>query len=323
MSKSNDYLEGWKFRGVIISVVIAAIAYLAFAIWAGWSNVVLAFKQVGITGFLISIGLSQLNYILRFARWQVYLSALKHPVAIVPSFVIYLSGFSLATTPGKAGELLRGVFLKKRNVPYTASTAAFLSERLSDLFAITLLASIGAHLFKYGEFVIVGAVAIGACLLLMAFSNFLALLQTRFSKQANRITQMIMHLINLLIKARSCHTPIVVIFATILSLIAWSAEAYAFYLILEWMDFKPTIEFAFSVYAISMLVGALSFLPGGLGGAEVVMVGLLILAGMPETQAIAATVIIRLATLWYAVALGAFVMMLGQSTLRHDKAVQD
>ena len=64
------------------------------------------------------------------------------------------------------------------------------------------------------------------------------------------------------------------------------------------------LTFAMFVYAMAMLAGAISFMPGGLGGAEAVMVGLLVWKGMPGADAIAATVLIRLATLWYAVAVG-------------------
>ena len=53
-----------------------------------------------------------------------------------------------------------------------------------------------------------------------------------------------------------------------------------------------------------MLAGALSFLPGGLGGAEAIMISLLVLKGMTMPAAIAATVFIRLATLWFAVLIG-------------------
>ncbi len=316
MNEDNDYLDSWQFRGVISSIVIAAIVYLTFSIWAGWKDVVSAFELVGICGFLILLGLSLVNYTLRFGRWQLYLSALKHRIAVKPSSIIYFAGFALTTTPGKAGELLRGVFLQKRGVPYTNSTAAFLSERLSDLFAITVLASLGANIHKYGEFFLIGVVAVGICLALLVFSNFLTLLQARLATQANRITRFISHCLTLLSNARRCHTPALLFFATTLSLIAWIAEAYAFYLVLQWMGVNPTIQFAFSVYALSMLAGALSFLPGGLGGTEVVMAALLIWADMDETQAIAATVIIRLATLWFAVALGTAVLMLGQRTLR-------
>lgn len=316
MNTDNDYLDSWQFRGVITSIVIAAIAYLSFSIWAGWEDVVSAFEMVGIHGFLIILGLSLVNYTLRFGRWQIYLAALKHRIALKPSSIIYFAGFALTTTPGKAGELLRGVFLQKRGVPYTASTAAFLSERLSDLFAITLLASLGANLHKYGQFFIIGAVAVGMCLSLLVFSNFLTLLRAKFATKKNRLAKFISHFLTLLSQARRCHTPVVLIFASILSLLAWAAEAYAFYLVLQWMGYNSTIEFAFSVYALSMLAGALSFLPGGLGGTEVVMAGLLIWAGIAETQAIAATVIIRLATLWFAVALGAAILTFSQHTLR-------
>ena len=49
----------------------------------------------------------------------------------------------------------------------------------------------------------------------------------------------------------------------------------------------------------------LSFLPGGLGVAEGSMTGLIrVLGDVPRAAAVAATVLIRLATLWFAVALG-------------------
>ncbi|MDX8386197.1 MAG: lysylphosphatidylglycerol synthase domain-containing protein, partial [Gallionella sp.] len=60
----------------------------------------------------------------------------------------------------------------------------------------------------------------------------------------------------------------------------------------------------------SMMVGALSFLPGGLGGAEATMVALLILNDVAQPQAVAATVLIRLATLWFAVGLGVVALMM-------------
>ena len=322
MNTNNDYLDSWQFRGVITSIVIAAIAYLSFSIWVGWEDVVSAFEMVGICGFITILGLSLVNYTLRFGRWQIYLAALKHRIALKPSSIIYFAGFALTTTPGKAGELLRGVFLQKHGVPYTTSTAAFLSERLSDLLAITILASLGANIHKYGQFFMIGAVAVVICLTLLIFSNFLTLLRTKLATHANRLANFISHFLTLLSQARRCHTPIILFFASTLSLLAWAAEAYSFYLVLQWMGYNPSIEFAFSVYALSMLAGALSFLPGGLGGTEVVMAALLIWAGMPETQAIAATVIIRLATLWFAVALGAAVMILGQHNLRDKSRVQ-
>jgi uncharacterized protein (TIRG00374 family) len=53
-----------------------------------------------------------------------------------------------------------------------------------------------------------------------------------------------------------------------------------------------------------MLIGALSFIPGGLGSTEAAMVLMLSLLGMGVSSAIAATIVCRVATLWFAVALG-------------------
>jgi glycosyltransferase 2 family protein len=59
------------------------------------------------------------------------------------------------------------------------------------------------------------------------------------------------------------------------------------------------------VFSVGSLAGALSFLPGGLGVAEASMTGLIrALGDVTKASAAAATVLIRLATLWFAVALG-------------------
>src|SRR5690606_10701430 len=89
-----------------------------------------------------------------------------------------------------------------------------------------------------------------------------------------------------------------------ISVVAWGAEAFAFYWVLGWLGADVSMSFAIFVYALSMLAGGISFLPGGLGSAEAVMVSMLVFKGMTMPAAIAATVFIRLATLWFAVAIG-------------------
>ena len=49
-------------------------------------------------------------------------------------------------------------------------------------------------------------------------------------------------------------------------------------------------------------------LPGGLGSAEITMIGLLILNGVTGADAATATIVIRIATLWFAVLLGILAM---------------
>jgi uncharacterized protein (TIRG00374 family) len=58
------------------------------------------------------------------------------------------------------------------------------------------------------------------------------------------------------------------------------------------------------IFAFAMMVGAISVLPGGLGSTEATMVGLLATQHVPADVAVVATALVRVTTLWFAVALG-------------------
>lgn len=89
-----------------------------------------------------------------------------------------------------------------------------------------------------------------------------------------------------------------------LGILSWGAEAWGFYLLLQWLGVGVEPWHAMGVYAVSVLAGALFFLPGGLGGTEAAMVALLLAGGAVFGTAALATVICRTVTLWFAVVLG-------------------
>ncbi|WP_026068432.1 lysylphosphatidylglycerol synthase transmembrane domain-containing protein [Halomonas smyrnensis] len=305
MTSAVNHLEGWRLRALILSIVVATAGYLAFSLWGGWEEVVAAFVQIGLLGTLIALSLSLVNYGLRFGRWQLYLSQLGHRVPWSPSLRIYLSGFALTTTPGKAGEAFRGVLLKQRGVPFPATFAAFISERLSDLVAIVLLTLVGLAQYPQARgIVLAGVLGIVVVLACLSSQTLLDRLHRWASARQGKLMALVAHASEMLGGARRCHRPGLLGVATVISVIAWGAEALAFYWMLGWLGADISLSFAIFVYALSMLAGALSFLPGGLGGAEAVMVSLLVLKGMTMPAAIAATVFIRLATLWFAVVIG-------------------
>lgn len=305
MSSSIAQLDGWRLKALILSIIAAAGGYLAFSLWGGWQDVIDAFIHIGLLGTLIALLLSLVNYGLRFVRWQIYLSKLGHRIAWLPSLRIYLSGFALTTTPGKAGEAFRGVLLKQRNVPFPVTFAALISERLSDLVAIVLLTLVGLSEYPQARgMVLVGVVGIAVVLVCISSRSVLSYVHQWASVRSGKLFKLLTQLVHLLREARRCHTPGLLVLATLISVVSWGAEAVAFYLVLEWLGADISFSFAIFVYAISMLAGALSFLPGGLGGAEAIMISLLVLKGMSMPAAIAATVFIRLATLWFAVLIG-------------------
>ncbi len=92
-------------------------------------------------------------------------------------------------------------------------------------------------------------------------------------------------------------------------ILAWAAEGFALYLIVGGMGAPLPVAAATGIYAVSILAGTLSFLPGGLGGTEAVMGLMLVLAGANPSTAIAATLLCRFTTLWFAVLIGLLAML--------------
>ena len=87
-------------------------------------------------------------------------------------------------------------------------------------------------------------------------------------------------------------------------MLAWSLQGFAFYYLMHAIGFELALPLAMGIYAIGLLAGALSMIPGGIGATEAAMGLLLAAAGAKPQIAVIAPLISRLSTLWFAVALG-------------------
>jgi uncharacterized protein (TIRG00374 family) len=317
-SEHHPVLHGWRFRAMIVIVLLSAIGYLVFSLWGGWQEVVAALAKVGFIGTLIALALSLANYLIRFVRWQKFLAKLGHTVYWAESLRIYIAGFGLTILPGKAGEAIRSVFLKKHHVSYPESLAAFFSDQLSNLISMMLLVSVGLWAYPQAKPVIIvlGGIIL-AVLIFLQQSKWLKSFETFAQRKLpEKISRLITSSIEIVLHSRRCFSLPMLLYGISLGLIAWGAEGMAFYYIMHVLGSDMSLQTALFIYAFSMLVGAISFLPGGLGGTEATMIALLILNHIAQPQAVAATVLIRLATLWFAVALGVIAMSMPERTAK-------
>jgi len=309
---TDTVLSGWRFRALLLIVLLSAVGYLGFSLWGGWQEVVASLARVGFVGTAIALGLSLVNYGLRFIRWQKFLALLGYRVHTPESLRIYIAGFGLTILPGKAGEAIRSVFLKNHGISYPESLAAFFSEQFSNLISMLFLVSIGLWVYpKAQPLVLFLAGLILAGLFLLQQTKWLQALRiVVISKMPGRAAHLISSSIEIVLHSGRCFSLPMLLYGIALGLVAWGSEGMAFYYIMHSLGSDLTIPTALFIYSFSMLVGAISFLPGGLGGTEATMVALLILNHVIQPQAVAATVLIRLATLWFAVALGVLALSL-------------
>ncbi|HEY0665424.1 MAG TPA: lysylphosphatidylglycerol synthase transmembrane domain-containing protein [Gallionella sp.] len=310
--RTSTVLGGWRFRALLLVVLASAAGYLVFSIWGGWREVVAAFAQVGLVGCAVALSLSLVNYGLRFVRWQKFLSLLGHRVHTPESLRIYIAGFGLTILPGKAGEAIRSVFLKNHGITYPESLAAFFSEHFSNLIAMMLLVAIGMWSYPPAQplVVILGAMIVFVLVVLQQTGWLRAIEGIAQKKLPPRPAALLVSMLSIVLHSGRCFRLPILLYGIVLGLVAWGAEGVAFYYIMHLLGSDMSLQVALFIYAFSMLVGALSFLPGGLGGAEATMVTLLMLNHVAQPQAVAATVLIRLATLWFAVLLGIVALLM-------------
>lgn len=296
-----------RLTTLFVSILIAGLLYLTLVAGIDGDRTLAAMKQLSVGGWAAILGLSLLNYVLRFARWHAYMWWLGHHLPLIRHALIYLSGFALTTTPGKTGEAVRAVYLAPRGVSYPHTVAVMFAERFLDLLAIALLSMLVLIAFSgYVLWVIVPIGVLCGMLLAIRRRNLLLAAQRRVAEPKNWLGRMAQGAVSawdhafVLTDWRPLYAGLAV------GLIAWAAEGVSVYLIAEWLGLPLALETAIGIYAVSMLVGALSFLPGGLGSTEAAMTLLLKLSGIAASAAIGVVLIARIATLWFAVVLGLF-----------------
>ena len=96
----------------------------------------------------------------------------------------------------------------------------------------------------------------------------------------------------------------VMVVGVVIGAVAWFAEGLALWVILKGLGSDIDLVRALPIYAAATLVGAVTALPGGLVGTEGSMLAFLQQSGITRVGASAGTVLVRLVTLWFAVAVG-------------------
>ena len=213
-------------------------------------------------------------------------------------------------------DLGRGVFLKEDyGVSITSVIGILVVERLMDLWGVLLLGSLSFLLFSdwIGAFLVCSVLVIGGGVFLCMERAYRPVLE-RIAR-VRFLSWIAERMLGVLLTGRELMTPRIFFVGMVVSTIAWGMESLSLYLILQGLDLPSTILEANFVYCFSTIIGALSMLPGGVGGTEAAMIALLAVLGISYSSALPAVILIRVCTLWLAILVGiAFTMvMLGRS----------
>ncbi|MFV1948403.1 MAG: YbhN family protein [Anaerolineales bacterium] len=317
------------FRRLIPGLIFGFLVFIILILMGDIQQVtgkVMGFKW---DYFPLVLLLTLFNYILRFFKWHFYLGLVGvKDYPLLKSARLFLAGFPLAVTPGKVGEALKGVWLQKETgLPVSKGISVVLAERISDGLGVLLLSTLGV--IAYPRYWPAFAIVLGGLIFLILIIQIrpAALWLLDLGDKIPLIKGFSDGLREFYEGSYALFRPKAILVAVSLGTISWLGEGIGMYLVLLGLGVAPgwgTLSIAIFVLAFSTVIGAISALPGGLGAAEASIAGMLtLLLNLSRDTSAAATLIIRFATLWFAVFLGLGVWITSRNILFSGSHTKD
>ncbi len=295
-------------RKVMAMMLLAVLLYGGYTVYVGAEKIAEALSHFGWWAFAAACTLAFANYLLRFLKWEFYLARLDiRGIPKLESLLVFLSGFVLTVTPGKVGEVFKSALLaERRGIPMARTAPIVVADRVTDVIGIAVLIAIGSSGFAGGLVWALIGLGLVATLLIVVASRTLSLgvigLVARGPGPFKRIApklEIAYESLAILLSPKNLVLPAVI------SIAAWLCECTALWVILQGFGQSTALPLCLFFYATSTLAGAIIPTPGGLGVTETLLEqGLTKLGHVQENFATASMILVRFATLWFAVLVG-------------------
>lgn len=269
-------------------VAIALIAFLVFSIGIG--EIVDAFTRIRPALGLATMCCLFVLFILGGLNIWVLLRS-RTPIALSSYSRVYAySWIAALITPGQAGDVSLIPFLKKHDVPYSRTSAAYLIDKAITLCLFTMISGYGVY--KYipklrGKYVYVFLV------LLICFSIGLVSLKRGnrrrepITRLRERLDEMIGEILSF--KAR----PGILLLNIYLTILKWLVTGLGFYLAFKSFRVAVAWEAAAVLPILSGLIGYIPVSVAGLGTVEATAVYVFSKAGVEKSAVLSVYILMR------------------------------
>jgi glycosyltransferase 2 family protein len=294
------------------SLIFAVAVYTAIVFLSDARQVGDAIASIRLYWVPLFLSLSLVNYFLRFLKWQYFLGKVSVKIPWKESLSIFVAGFSMTVSPGKLGELLKCYILKdRRNIPVSVTSPVVVAERITDLISMIIIAVLGLLLIRHRG----AMIAVGAGILFVVAIMIFLLWEKAFGFLTDllcRIRPVEKHRASFVNFRRNCSSLLdakSLLISVPIGVLSWGAEAFVLCLVAISLGIEPGLSAGLALLAHSAgtIAGAVSMIPGGLGLTEIT-IGAILTGVMSEPDAAVVTLIMRFATLWFAVLLGVIVL---------------
>jgi glycosyltransferase 2 family protein len=298
-------------RWAAVAVALSVLGYLAYALYKGLGETAGELASFSWGLYVPVLLLTLVNYGLRYAKWSFLLGRLGIVVPHRINLWIFATGLAMVISPAKAGELVKPWLVRTCAGGSVMKTVpALVVERGTDGLAVAILAAVGVSTY-YSEATSVIYWTIGLSLLFVAAISVrpLAIGALRALGRVGPLARTARHLEDVYEATRTCLEPVPFAVTMAASLVAWFAECIGYWLVFRGLGVEASLDSATFLYAFATVFGAPS--PGGMGIADAALAegAREVITGITGPQALAASMLIRIATLWFGVALGAVALL--------------
>src|SRR5688572_9650896 len=136
----EDYMRKYR-RLIVVGISLGLLAFIVLTLSSDLSKLAKYATAFRWPVMFLALGLRAGNWVLRFFKWHFYLRLVGvKSITVRDSAAVFVSGFALAASPGKAAEALKSFILKTLvGAPVATTLPVVAAESSSDGIAVLLL----------------------------------------------------------------------------------------------------------------------------------------------------------------------------------------
>ena len=294
-------------RFIVLIFVVSLAVFIGVAVFGGIGHVFGIILGSNLTLYSLAFVSVFCGYMISFGKWRYYMKLVGLHVPWKKNLAVYLSLYSMELTPARIGRVM----------------AAYTLNRITSIRFINIIPMVTIDIFT--DFLGMAFIALASAIyfdkfiILVVIADFVLLLPFLFI-----LSDWFFHLVKRLIKSPTFYrifttygreyfssqsklqkpeVYLVSMAFTIPSALLYTLSLYFSLLAVGAVTHASTSVFIFS---FSQIIGMLTAIPGNVGVTDASLVTLLSTStGLSAALASAVTIMARIATLWFGVALGA------------------
>jgi len=324
-------------KGRIISISVALLLLVALIYVSGPSKIAEVLVRTNLAIAATGLIVMSCGAVVRTERWRYLLRSAGMNVPFFDAMKVYVASLFISNvTPGKSGDPIRSVLLKKvSGNSVGASLPSVIVERALDVASMIVLGGIGLATVASSATSSIMPLFIGAITVyVVAFAVALFSLSSeararwavkKFSVIALRIPKIKDHVSRadgFMLKMQSSlaayNNKKIIAVSLAYSLAVWALEGVIFYIAFASLGFSVGYMAVLAALCITTLISVLTFLPGGIGSGEILMVAFLTaVTSLSMADITAAAIVTRFLSYWVYVAAGAILL----ATMKYEYKV--